>query len=215
MKSNNSKIFRLINNEQISLEGSKILSSEEYSMTLSAIELIETAKKDAEQLLIKTNQEAQDIKEKAQKEGFEEGLKKWAEQIKYLEEEISNVRGELQKSIFPVALTAAKKIVGREIETNPDTVADIIANSLKSVHQHKKIVIYANRKDIDILEKNKPQLRSIFEHLESLSIRERSDIEPGGSIIETEAGIINAQLSNQWEILERAFENISKGKRGN
>jgi type III secretion protein L len=60
------------------------------------------------------------------------------------------------------------------------------------------------------LEAAKSQIKKVFEHLESLSIQERSDIEPGGCMIETEAGIINAQLENQWRSLEIAFESFMK-----
>jgi type III secretion protein L len=55
------------------------------------------------------------------------------------------------------------------------------------------------------LEQEKQEIKKIFEHLQSLSIQERDDVEPGGCIIETEAGIINAQLENQWRALESAF----------
>ncbi|MBI3211529.1 MAG: HrpE/YscL family type III secretion apparatus protein, partial [Simkania negevensis] len=37
------------------------------------------------------------------------------------------------------------------------------------------------------------------------SLEDREDIAPGGCIIETEAGIINASLANQWQALEAAF----------
>ena len=55
------------------------------------------------------------------------------------------------------------------------------------------------------------KIKKIFERLENLSIQERDDIEPGGCIIETEAGIINAQLENQWRSLEIAFDEFMKG----
>jgi type III secretion protein L len=61
-----------------------------------------------------------------------------------------------------------------------------------------------------MIENSKSKIKKIFEHLESLSIQERSDIEPGGCMIETEAGIINAQLENQWRALEAAFESFMK-----
>jgi type III secretion protein L len=67
-----------------------------------------------------------------------------------------------------------------------------------------------NRKDLSILEANRPKLREIFESLESLAIRERADISSGSCIIETEGGIINALLENQWRVLEKAFENMLK-----
>jgi type III secretion protein L len=112
--------------------------------------------------------------------------------------------------IVPVALKAAKKILGREIETVDTAIVDIVANSLKAVAQHKKFTIYVNRKDLDVLEANRPALKKVLENPEAFSLRERADIQPGGCIIETEGGIINAQLENQWRILEQAFESLLK-----
>lgn len=80
--------------------------------------------------------------------------------------------------------------------------------SLKPVVQHHKITIYVNKKDLTLIEENKSSIKEILEQVESLSIQERSDIEVGGCVIETEAGIINAQLENQWRALERAFKSF-------
>ena len=67
-----------------------------------------------------------------------------------------------------------------------------------------------NKADLAQIEAHKPKIKQIFEQIENLSIQERADIEPGGCIIETEAGIINAQLENQWRNLEIAFESFMK-----
>jgi type III secretion protein L len=67
-----------------------------------------------------------------------------------------------------------------------------------------------NKKELDILEKHKQRLRDLFEHLEGLSIRPREDIAPGGCVIETEIGIINAQMDHRWQVLEKAFEALMK-----
>jgi type III secretion protein L len=123
------------------------------------------------------------------------------------------VRKEFEKVLIPIALKAAKKIVGREIELSEDVIVDIVSNALKPVVTHKKITVYVNRKDLDVLEKNKPRLKQLFETLEAFSLRERADVKEG-CIIETEGGIINAQLDNQWRILEKAFDNLVKGKQG-
>jgi type III secretion protein L len=60
------------------------------------------------------------------------------------------------------------------------------------------------------LEANKPRIKEILEHIQTLSIKERHDITPGGCIIETETGIINASVENQWRALESAFERYMK-----
>ena len=107
-----------------------------------------------------------------------------------------------------MALKAAKKIVGRELEVSEDATVEIIANSLKAVAAHKKIIIWVCKTDIDRLERRKDRLKEVFEHLESLSIRPREDIEPNGCVIETESGIINAQLEHKWEALAKAFASL-------
>ncbi len=71
--------------------------------------------------------------------------------------------------------------------------------------QNHRFTIYVNKVDKEILEAEKPKIKKILEQVQVLTIQERSDIAPGGCVIETESGIINASL-NQWRALESAFE---------
>ena len=210
----NKKFFSLIKENAIHIAPkTKILPAKDFSALLNAAEVLELVQKDAESFKIEEFEEIEKIKLQAEKDGFELGFKSWAQAIGVLEEEIARVRAEVGKMIAPVALKAAKKIIGREIELSEDAIVDIVANSLKSVAQHKKITIYVNKKDLESLEKNRQRLRDLFENVESLSLRERNDIESGGCVIETEGGIINAQLENQWRVLEKAFETLLKPKK--
>lgn len=207
------KFFSLIYGEKNKIApNKKIISADAIGLMLDAQEVLERVKQDAEKYKLEVAQECEKLKEHAQQEGFIEGYQKWAEHIAKIEEEIIKVRQELEKLLIPVALKAAKKIVGREIELSEDTIVDIVSTTLKAVSQHKKITIYVNKKDLDPLEHRRPRLKEIFESLEVLSLRERPDIARGGCIIETEAGIINAQLENQWSALERAFTSLMKAK---
>lgn len=207
------KFFSLIYGEKNKIvPNKKIIPGEAIGLILDAQEVLVQVKKDAEKYKIEVAQECEKLKELAKQEGFAEGYQKWAEHIAKIEEEIIKVRTELEKMLIPVALKAAKKIVGREIELSENTIVDIVSNSLKAVSQHKKITIYVNKKDLDPIEASRPRLKEIFESLEVLSLRERPDIARGGCIIETEGGIINAQLENQWSALERAFTTLMKKK---
>lgn len=207
------KFFSLIFGDKVHIAPkTKVISADAISKLMDAEEVLEKVKKDAEKYKIDVSSDCEKLKEQAQKEGYEEGYKQWAEHIAHLEAEIKKVREDVSKTVIPIALKAAKKIVGRELELKEDTIVDIVSNSLKSVAQHKKITIYVNKKDLEILEANRPRLKLLFESLEALSLRERSDINPGGCVIETEAGIINAQLENQWRTLENAFELLRKQK---
>lgn len=207
------KFFSLIHGDGIHVAPkNRIIPASEFSKALEAFEVLEEVKKDALKYKQEVMAEVEKLKEQAQKEGFEEGFKKWVEQIVKVEEEIVKVRQETEKVALPVALKAAKKIVGRELELSENAIVDIVSNSLKAVATHKRITIYVNKKELESLEKNRNKLKDIFENLEILVLRERSDVEPGGCIIETEGGIINAQLENQWRILENAFDRMMKMK---
>lgn len=190
----------------------KVISSSEFSQALDGYEVLQEARKDALRYKENVSTEVEKLKEQAQKEGYEAGFAAWLEQITKIEEEIVKVRQETEKVVLPVALRAAKKILGRELEQSEEAVVDIVSNSLKAVASHKKITINVNKKDLEVLEKNRNKIKDLFEQLEVLSIRERPDIEPGGCVIETEGGIINAQLDNQWRIMENAFEKMMKPK---
>jgi type III secretion protein L len=203
------KFFSLISGNEIhSTPKNKIIPADSYSKLMEAYEVLNSIKEEADKYRLQVSHESEQIKENAFKEGYEAGFQKWAEHLVKLEQEIEEVHQELQQLVIPVALKAAKKIVAREVELSPEVILDIVAGQLKSVATHKKITIYVNKENLDALEKNKPRIKDIFEALESLSIRARADIVPGGCVIETEIGIINAQLDHRWGVLEKAFENL-------
>lgn len=190
------------------LEG-KVLSAEEFGTIVTSQQLLEKVKQAGEEYRKQVVKECEEIKAHAEKEGFEAGYTAWAEMVRILEKEVKLVREELQKSVMPVALRAAKKIVVSELSTHPEVIVDIIMSTLKTVAQHKRIVVYLNKKDYEHVEKEKNKIKAIFDELETFSLRERDDIEPGGCIIETEGGIINARLEDRWRTLESAFEALS------
>ena len=207
------KFFSLIHGQSVHVAPeTRIIPAAEFSKAMEAHQILEEVKKDTLKYKLEVVAEIEKLKEQAQKEGFEEGFKKWVETIIKVEEEIIKVRKDTEKMALPVALKAAKKIVGRELELSENAIVDIVSNSLKAVVTHKRITIYVNKKDLEALEKNRSKLKDIFENLEILVLRERPDIESGGCIIETEGGIINAQLENQWRILENAFDKMTKQK---
>ncbi len=211
MAKRNGKLFSLIKGGDVHIApGDKIIPSESIETVCSSQELLDNVRADAEAYRKEIYAEMEKLKEQAEEEGFARGLEQWGDQLALLEQEKGEIHEKMEKVILPVAMKAAKKIVGEEMVTNPDIIANIVASSLKNVAQHRKIVIYVNKNDLETLEKNKSTLKGLFESLGSLTIHDRADIQPGGCVIETEAGIIDARLENQWLKLEKAFEKTLK-----
>lgn len=188
----------------------KIISSEDFSTLVKAADLLKKARQDAKNLQKETKEECEHLKELAKQEGFQEGLDKFNDHLLSFERSWRTLHLELQQQIIPIALKAAKKIVADQLELNPETIVDIVLQALAPAAQNHRFIIYVNKVDKEILEAQKSKIKNLLDQMQSLTIQERSDISVGGCIIETEAGIINATIENQWRALEAAFEKYMK-----
>lgn len=200
------KFFSLFSGKAIRIApGKKIVPADEFSTLASAGDILDIAEDEAENFRKEVASEAEKVKEQAFREGFQEGLISLNHHLAAIDKELNEIRTEIHKKILPLSLKAVRKIIGEELKLHPDRIIDIILTALKPVTQHRKVIIYVNRADLDLIEQNRSKIKKLFEHLENLSLQERADIEPGGCVIETEAGIINAQLETQLNALESAF----------
>lgn len=183
----------------------KIIPAEEFSTLMDAKQVLEKAKEDAETFREELKKEAAALHEQAEKNGYQKGLEEFNEKLAWFDRELKALRVEMQTQVLPIALKAARKIVGSELKMHPEAIVDIVIQALTPVLQSKQITIYVNKGDRELLETIKPQLKSILEQADSVTVLDRLDVSPGGCIIETERGIINATIENQWRTLEAAF----------
>ncbi len=202
--------FTLLKKGSIHTGKDKIIRKKDFSQIVSAKQVLDLAKKEAKELHAETVVECEKLRTEAQEAGFQEGLERVYQHLLSFEEKIKILRHEMQKAVLPLVLKATKRIIGEELELHPDTIVSIVLQAIKSVLSCKVVKLYVNKDDLEILEEHKERLKDAFEHLESFHIEERSDIPRGSTIIETERGILNATLENQYRALERAFETFTK-----
>ena len=208
------KFFSLIEKKEVHIAPEKkTIPAKEFSKLVEADSILKQIKEEELAYRKRVLQECEALKEQADLVGFEEGLKRWNNQIELLDREIKDIRQKMENSMVPLAMTAVKKIIGKELETKLDTIVDIISSALKAVTQHKKIKIFVSPAEYDTIETARPRLKELYEYLDSLTIVPRKDIGEGGCIIETEAGIINAQLESQLKALEAAFHTFFKNQK--
>ena len=206
-------LFALIHSGSIHTHsGKKVIPKEDFSIVMEAKEVLKKAQQEREELLEQTRKECDELKKQAEAQGFQKGLEQFNEQIMGLENSIKTSRHEMQAQILPLVLKASKRIIGEELQTNPETIVNIIQQAIKPITTHQQVKIYVNKADINSVLDQKEELKHRFEKLESLTIEPKKDVTEGSCIIETEVGIINATLENQWRALEAAFETYMKQK---
>lgn len=184
----------------------KIIPKEEFSTLLDAKEVLGKAHEAVEQLKKEHEQKAAVAKQQAKEEGFQEGLLELNKHILWFEQQVRDMQATMQSQVLPLALKAAKKIVSDNLKLNPDVIVEIVMQTLKPVVQNTEVKLLVNKEDREIIEASKDKIKSMLERVQSFSIEDRAEISPGSLMIETETGIINATLENQWRALEAAFE---------
>jgi len=189
-----------------------------------AEEIIKQAQEKADELLTKTKTELEEITkttqhkayEKGFKEGKEEGIKAGEEVIKKSLAEIQNVlieakhkREEImqinQEIIINLALMIAKKIIKAELITNKEMIFENLNQALKKVKDKEEIKVKVNPVHLQELGTRKEEFLRQVSGIERINFEEDKNIEPGGCIIETNLGIIDATISSQLEMIEDAL----------
>lgn len=199
------RLFPLLEGGQIHLDGKKVIKSKDVELLLSAEQIVLRAQEEVKRVYSSNQLECSKLRDKAKEEGFAAGLESFHEHLLYLEAQVRVLKSELRRSLLPLAIGAAKKIVAGELSLHPEKIVDIAIRAAKPISQSSRVRVIVSKEDIPYLEQGKEKLRNVFPQLEILSIEEREDITPGSCLIETEKGIVNASLEQQWNSLQRAL----------
>ncbi|MCH9612065.1 MAG: V-type proton ATPase subunit E [Chlamydiia bacterium] len=199
------KLFSLLHKRSVHTGEKKIIPASEFSTLCSAKEIVDEAKIDSDKLIAAAHEEAKKIKQEAYEKGFQEGLNRLSDHIALLESKLRQMQHDMQAAVLPLVLKSTKKVVGEQIRLHSETIVDIVLHAIRSVSQCRSIKIIVSKQDIEAIEAHRDEIRNVLEHMETLTIEEGKDLEPGDCVIETEKGILNARLEHLFTSLETAF----------
>lgn len=113
-----------------------------------------------------------------------------------------------EKSLIPISIMIAEKIISSEITVNGEIVINQVKNALQSIGDEQIYKITLNPDDIDILNEVKSDLVSDTSKIRNVEISSDVNIERGFCVLSTGAGIIDAKLSTQLAKMSMALEEV-------
>lgn len=170
-----------------------------------AREVLEDATRKSRALLAETEEEVAAMINDAREQGLAAGESQARVVRKEIEEMEARMLDEVAAEATRAALRVARDIVQAEIAAREDAVVDIACTALSSSKSARDINLRANPKDTPILRAHKHKLISVLARAKDLEIREDRRVQPGGVLIETESGVIDAQLETQLDEIERVL----------
>lgn len=171
---------------------------------------------DDRNLISRAQEEADQIKESAAKEGYRAGLEEARNDIVALRESIEDfisAKKEVFEYIAPdileISVDIARKIIKKELEQDPQAIINMILEVMESFTKDEtKITIKVNPMQADLVREELPKVLSAKGTEARITITADDSVETGGCVFLTSNGIIDAGLDTQLEILKEALKGM-------
>jgi flagellar assembly protein FliH len=155
-------------------------------------------------------------REAGREEGYAEGkaeVERLIERVQAVLERSQNLRADIladtEQQIVDLALLIARKVVKTISESQKTVVLQNIAQALKKVRARGEILIRVNIADLKLSTEHSRTFIQMMEGAKGVQIVEDSSVDPGGCIIETDFGEVDARISSQLAELEAKILELS------
>lgn len=202
-----------------------IITADTFEAKAESQQILERAEAEAQAIrqqadtdAAQTRQQAIDdgeqIRAQAKEDGFAAGKEAAASELSEIVAQSSRRLQQIEEQAVPqlkeLALSIARKIIGKELQFHPDAVVDIIKQALsEKARQRREIFLRVHPEDLAAIREHKADLLEVLSRSKEIGLREDPDVERYGVIIETDAGIIDAQLETQLAVFERVLKDNS------
>ena len=188
-----------------SSSGSKVIKKDVASAKSNANQILTAAEEEAAAILANAKAEAAELRESAEKKGYEAGISELNELIAQFERTRDELFEKNREEILKVAILVARKIMGHALEQRPETLADVVSQAIRGAQHEGRLRIRVHPDDLDTLKAHQDRVIAEIGSRTELELVEDRTIEGGGCVVESALGIIDARLETQMKVLERAL----------
>jgi flagellar assembly protein FliH len=126
----------------------------------------------------------------------------------------AEILAETEQQIIDLVLLISRKVIKVISENQRNVVISNVVQALRKVKGRGNILIRVNMMDLKMTSDHTKEFIKLVEGAKSIQVIEDSTVDPGGCVIETDFGEIDARISSQLAELETKILEISpiKGK---
>ena len=186
-----------------SIEQDGVIRGEVYSASAKARELLQKAQQEAEEIVRKAKEQSDELRKNGYDSGYQEGLADTTELMVKARMEHEQFLKNANRDVMDLAFKIAEKIIGKQLETEPETIIAIVKQAMQSVRASKQVTIRVHPDDAKLLRANEEELQEALGRQRMIDIMEDKKVHAGGCIIESEIGTVEAQLQTQLDRLKK------------
>jgi flagellar assembly protein FliH len=173
---------------------------------------LESARRQGAELIAVAREQAEAIAQNAREQGFAAGYaegtaqaeKAAADLLQHAERtarEVVEYRAQAiadsERELVELALGIAEKVLQRAFETEPERVVDVLRGALRKTFTRDGLTVVCNPADLQRLQAAGPDLAGSLGGLKDLQFVTDRRVAPGGVVVRTPSGDIDATIESQ------------------
>jgi type III secretion protein L len=191
--------------DKILKQFSGVVKSDTYTANVEAGQIVEAARALARQIETDAEQNRQATLTTARQQGYEQGLREWNAAVVAANTARDKYLSDSMPELISLAIRIAGKIIGGELQTNPEAIVDIARQSLQSAGRGRSLALRVSAAEAEMVRRRVSVLREAAGPNRSIEIVADAAIPAGGCVVETEYGVIDARLETQLRCMEEAL----------
>ncbi len=199
------------------------------------VQLREQTMHAAIKILTQAKIEAEELKEAARKEGYAAGYAQGyadaeadarhkltleleeerqalrqdvAALLQHIEAARKNLWQRMEPEMLELTLEMAQKVLKQEVEASRTTAVALVQNALRRAADSQTLRVRVHETDLEAVRAAKSDLLMLVDGLQHLEIISDRRVQPGGALVETEAGTIDARMETQIAVLEESMQDL-------
>ncbi len=125
-----------------------------------------------------------------------------------LREERDSFFDRIEPELVRLAVSIAEKIIDQELELRPELVVDMVRSAMKRLRDRERLRVSVNPRDFEHVRSARDDLVSAVDGVRKLDVIEDRRVDPGGSVIESQNGTLDARIKTQLDEITRALEGV-------
>jgi type III secretion protein L len=182
-----------------------IIKKETYLSQRRAEQILQDAHLEAVRVVEAAHQQRASVVEAARQEGYADGLAEWNEILVRAWKSHNELIVHGESELVRMAIRIARKIIGEELSTKADAILGIVREALRSVWHARTLRIRVSPEDELTVREKVDSFRSVLGNTVEITVFGDPAVGRGGCIVESDAGIIDAQLETQLSSFEKAL----------
>ncbi|MBV9505677.1 MAG: type III secretion system stator protein SctL [Acidobacteriia bacterium] len=190
----------------------KVLKKDVYDAGIDAQRIVERAQQQAEAILAEAARRGEEAVAAARQRGYQDGLEQWAAALDSVARADQALNARYEGELVKLAVKIAEKIIGEELRARPETIVSIVREALRSVGNEQRLTVQVNPGESQQVAGMLDRLREVVKAGHDIQIVADPAIAPGGCIVHSDMGAVDARLETQLRRLEEILLRVAGKK---